>query len=169
MLDNLKLYKFLTYILIPISLIFGLIDLIMLLVSLANPTGLLGVFIMACFVIYTFTSFKFLIHGIQLNKHQKKSLKDFIKVNAIVSLFFCVIICSQSILILTSNLKEVINTMNEMAASQPGYSKEAFDSMAVSLIKGICLFFIVTGVIGLIHILMTFRLLKKYEVLFETK
>ena len=59
MLDNLKLYKVLTYILIPIALFLGFIDTILLMVSLLNPANLLYVFILACFVIYIFVKKKY--------------------------------------------------------------------------------------------------------------
>ena len=168
MLDNLKLYKVLTYILIPIALLFGFLDLIMLMISLANPSGLFGVFIIACFVIYTFASFNFLNQGVQGNLQMKKSIKDFLKVNAFVSIFFSVILISQSAYILINNLDESIKTMSDMASQQPGYSEEAFNKLAKSVLNGTCIFLIITGLICFFHILMTLRLVKKHEGLFET-
>jgi hypothetical protein len=40
-------------------------------------------------VIYTFASFSFLKRGIEKEQHQSAKLKDWIKVNAYVSLFLC--------------------------------------------------------------------------------
>ena len=86
---SVKAYAILTYILIPFALFFGVIDFVLLLSALANPSALIFVFIVACLVIYTFVSLKFLRTGLQKEQIMAKSLKDWIKVNAYVSLFLC--------------------------------------------------------------------------------
>ena len=87
MAPNLKLYTILSYLLIPIALFFGFLDIIFLFSSLANPSALILVFILACLVIYTFASFRFLKGGIEKELPQPLKLKDWIKVNAYVSFF----------------------------------------------------------------------------------
>ena len=87
--DNLKLYKILTYILLPIGYLFGLIDVLFFMSALANPATLIFVFVIACLVIYTLTSYKFYKQGILNEQILKAKLKDWIKVNAYVSLFLC--------------------------------------------------------------------------------
>ena len=87
MAPNLKLYTVLSYILIPIALFFAFLDIALLLSSLANPSALIMVFILACLVIYIFASFKFLKAGIEKEIAQSSKLKDWIKVNAYVSFF----------------------------------------------------------------------------------
>jgi hypothetical protein len=170
MLDNLKLYKVLTYILIPIAFIFGFIDAISLLISFLNPSGLLEVFIMGCFVVYIFTSFRFFKQGIQAGKHFKKSFKDLINVNAFVSLFFCITICLKFVSKLFNNFNEELALLNSMSQKPPpGYTQEAFNNLTLSVMKGAFTFLFITAIICLIHILMTFRLLKKNAELFETK
>lgn len=89
MAPNLKLYTVLSYILIPIALFFAFLDIALLLSSLANPSALIMVFILACLVIYIFASFKFLKAGIEKEIAQSSKLKDWIKVNAYVSFFLC--------------------------------------------------------------------------------
>ena len=89
MLNSFTFYKVLTYILIPIALFLGFIDTLLLMAALINPASLIYVFILACFVIYTFVSFKFFRQGVQNEQPLKKNLKDWIKVNAIVSFFLC--------------------------------------------------------------------------------
>ena len=100
MLNSIKLYKVLTYILIPIALFLGFIDTILLMLSLLNPSSLLYVFILACFVIYTFVSFKFYRLGLEREQPLKKNLKDWVKVNAIVSIFLCSLFCLNGLSIL---------------------------------------------------------------------
>ena len=89
MSNEMKLYTVLSYCLIPIALFFAFLDIIILATSLANPSALIMVFIVACLVIYTYTSFKFLKTGVEREQIQTKKTKDWIKVNAYVSLFLC--------------------------------------------------------------------------------
>ena len=62
--NNLKLYKVLTYILLPIAYFFGFIDVLFFISALANPATLIFVFVIACLVIYSITSYKFYKQGI---------------------------------------------------------------------------------------------------------
>jgi parvulin-like peptidyl-prolyl isomerase len=103
MAPNLKLYTVLSYILIPISLFFAFLDIALLLSSLVNPSALIMVFILACLVIYTFASFKFLKAGIEKEVAQTAKLKDWIKVNAYVSFFLCSLFFINAISILISS------------------------------------------------------------------
>ncbi len=82
---SLKLYRILSYILMPIALLFAFIDTAFLITALANLGVLIFVFAIACLVIYTFASFSFLKRGIEKEQHQSAKLKDWIKVNAYVS------------------------------------------------------------------------------------
>lgn len=86
---SLKLYRILSFILIPLALLFAFIDIAFLITAMANPSVLIFVFAIACLVVYTFLSFSFLKRGIEREQHQSAKLKDWIKVNAYVSLFLC--------------------------------------------------------------------------------
>ena len=72
MSNEMKLYTVLSYCLIPIALFFAFLDIIILATSLANPSALIMVFIVACLVIYTYTSFKFLKTGVEREQIQTK-------------------------------------------------------------------------------------------------
>ncbi len=76
MAPQLKLYTVLSYILIPIALFFAFMDIVLLFSSLANPSALIMVFILACLVIYTFASFKFLKAGIEKEIAQSSKFKQ---------------------------------------------------------------------------------------------
>ncbi|MEN9512658.1 MAG: hypothetical protein RJB16_418 [Bacteroidota bacterium] len=86
---SLKLYRILSFILIPLALLFAFIDIAFLMTAFANPSVLIFVFAIACLVMYVFSSFAFLKRGIEKEQHQPAKLKDWIKVNAYVSLFLC--------------------------------------------------------------------------------
>ena len=167
MAPNLKLYTVLSYILIPISLFFAILDIALLLSSLVNPSALIMVFILACLVIYTFASFKFLKAGIEKEVAQTAKLKDWIKVNAYVSFFLCSLFFINAISILISSDVLLLKFIDEFLQSQPGIPKELTSALMLSLLKGVSVFLLITGIVGLIHIRTSLRLLKQYEYLFE--
>ena len=162
-----KLYLVLSYILIPIALFFGFMDSILLISALANPSAMILVFAMACIVIYSFTSFKFLKLGIEREQIQTSKLKDWIKVNAYVSLFLCSLFFINSISILISTNEVLSGFINEFLEQQSGFPAEITGKMILSILKGVSVFLLVTGIIGIVHIRTTLRLVKRYDYLFE--
>jgi hypothetical protein len=148
----------LSYCLIPIALFFAFLDIIILATSLANPSALIMVFIVACLVIYTYTSFKFL---------KTKKTKDWIKVNAYVSLFLCSLFFINSISILISTNEVLSGFINEFLEQQAGFPAEITSKMILSILRGVSVFLLITGIIGIVHIRTTLRLVKRYEYLFE--
>src|SRR5580765_6312241 len=75
---KLTIYRIFSFLLLPIAILF----------------------LIACIVIYSFASLNFLIKGIDGNKSVRRSLKDLIKVNAIVSIVFALLMISQCIVFL---------------------------------------------------------------------
>ena len=164
MLNSVQFYKALTYILIPIALFIGFIDTILLMMSLLNPGSLLYVFILACFVIYTFMSFKFLQQGIQREQILKKNIKDWIKVNAFVSVFLCSI---NGLSILFSSNATLTKYVDDIITQQPNFPAEIPVTTILNILKGISVAFLIFGTVGLFHIRLSFRFLKLYGYLFE--
>lgn len=161
------LYKILSYILLPIAALLGFLGLIALIIAISQPALLLGVFMLVCVAIYTYTSFYFLQNGIIAQRKCKPSLKDWIKVNAYVAIAFGVLSVAQSISLLTNPvaIQQVIEQSAEMQTQMSGTSVESD-----LLLKTTQWLLIVMGVIGLIlivHILLTFKYLKKFNSSFE--
>jgi hypothetical protein len=165
--NNLKLYTVLTYILIPIALFFGFLDVLILFSSLANPSALIMVFIIACLVIYTFSSFKFLKMGLEREIVQTSKLKDWIKVNAYVSFFLCSLFFVNSISVLVSTNAVLLKFIDEFLQQQPNMPKEITNALVLSILKGVSVLLLVTGIIGIVHIRTTLRLVKQNDHLFE--
>jgi hypothetical protein len=165
--QNLKLYRVLNYILIPIALFFGFLDILFLVSAISNPSALIFVFVIACLVIYTFASFKFYKKGVQREQILSKSLKDWIKVNAIVSVFLCSLFCLNAISILSSSNATLLKYIDDYILQQPGFPKEITGDLILSMLKAVSILFLVTGVVGLIHIRITLKLVKQYANLFE--
>ena len=167
MSNEMKLYTVLSYCLIPIALFFAFLDIIILATSFANPSALIMVFIVACLVIYTYTSFKFLKTGVEREQIQTKKTKDWIKVNAYVSLFLCSLFFINSISILISTNEVLSGFINEFLEQQAGFPAEITSKMILSILRGVSVFLLVTGIIGIVHIRTTLRLVKRYDYLFE--
>ena len=167
MSNQLKWYTVLSYCLIPIALFFAFLDTLILLSSLANPSVLIMVFIVACLVIYTFTSFKFLKKGIEPEQAQTKKLKEWIKVNAFVSLFLCSLFFINSISILISTNDVLMGYINDFIQQQSGFPAQVTSKMILSILKGVSVFLLITSIIGIVHIRITLRLVKQYDYLFE--
>jgi hypothetical protein len=165
--NNLKLYTVLSYFLIPISLFFGFLDGIFLLSAIANPSILIFVFVIACLVIYTFASFKFLKQGVEKEQEFSRRQKDWIKVNAYVSLFLCSLFFINSISILLSSDMTLLKYIDELMLQQPGLPPEATAALILSVLKVAAIFLLITGMIGLVHIRTTLRLIKQYDHLFK--
>ena len=167
MAQHLKLYTILTYILIPIALFFGFLDVLILFSSLANPSALIMVFIVACLVIYTFSSYKFLKAGIEREIVQSLKLKDWIKVNAYVSFFLCSLFFVNSISVLISTNAVLLKFIDEFLQQQPNMPKEITNALVLSLLRGVSVFLLITGIVGIVHIRTTLRLVKLNGHLFE--
>jgi putative ATPase len=159
---SIKAFTILTYILIPFALFFGVIDFVLLLSALANPSALIFVFIVACLVIYTFVSLKFLRTGLQKEQIMAKSLKDWIKVNAYVSLFLCSLFVVNALSILFSSPATLNKLIDAMIEQQPGFPQSIDNNMIISIIKGFSVFLLVVGSIALFHIRATLRYIKEY-------
>jgi hypothetical protein len=143
------------------------LDVLILFSSLANPSALIMVFIIACLVIYTFSSFKFLKMGLEREIVQTSKLKDWIKVNAYVSFFLCSLFFVNSISVLVSTNAVLLKFIDEFLQQQPNMPKEITNALVLSILKGVSVLLLVTGIIGIVHIRTTLRLVKQNDHLFE--
>jgi hypothetical protein len=162
------LYRILTYILVPFALLFGLFTLILFFIAISNPALFLGVFLLAAFIIYYFCSFRFLHNGL-LNKQQlKPKLRDWIKVNAYVTLPFAIMNFMQGFMLIRKPalIDESIKQMLEMQQRMgvPAQPAGTYNSMMMTVLY-IILFF---SIVLLVHVMLTFSFLKKYEHLFTS-
>ncbi|MCE2844279.1 MAG: hypothetical protein ACOVRE_05210 [Sediminibacterium sp.] len=164
---SLKFYRVLSFILIPIALLFAFIDVAFLVTAMANPSVLIFVFAIACLVIYTFASFSFLKRGIEKEQHQPAKLKDWIKVNAYVSLFLCSLFFLNGTSVLMSSDMVLMKITEEFMSQQAGLPEGLNIALMLKVIKAASMFLLITGLIGLMHIRTTLRLVKEYNYLFE--
>lgn len=160
------LYRILSFILIPPALLFSIAVLILIAAAIANPPMLLPMFMIACVSIYTFTSFNFLLKGIDGGKMLGRSAKDWIKVNAIVSIIFAILMLAQSF-VLTSQ-PELMKSMLEEVQKQSATTIKLSEQELLKYIKAMLIIFLIYSTILFIHTIITFRLLKQYNNIFTT-
>ncbi len=162
-----SVYRVLTFILIPIAAMFGFMDLLFLISALANPAMLLIVFMFAAFVIYTFACLKFLGNGIDTGRPCKPSLRDWIKVNAYVSLFLGAMFFINANTILFMGETGLNNLIGQLRDAQPNMPARFSNAFFVTLLRGMSWFLLVVSIVLLTHIFLNFRVLKMYAHLFS--
>ena len=163
----LTIFRILTFILIPIAAFFGFLDMLVLLSALANPALLLIAFILGCLVIYTFVSMRFLTKGIDMGRHVKPSLKDWIRVNAFVSIFTGTMFLLNSVSIFFTSDTKLKELVTQLLESQPNVPSMLNAALFLQIMKIVawCMFFVSLALLS--HIFLNFRLMKQYRHLFE--
>jgi hypothetical protein len=167
-MKQLTIYKVFTFILLPFAVIFGILAFFMLFVALANPVLLFPVFMMVGFAIYTTCCSIFLFKGINNNQPCKPSLKDWIKVNGYVSSAMGVMTLLNTITLMSTSKQDLKKYADQILAMQPakpqGFNADVFVQMMSVMSWGLLGFAIVL----IIHLLITFTLLKKYQHIFNS-
>jgi hypothetical protein len=163
---TLVFYSFLSFTILPIAAILGVTCIIALPTAFGSPAALLDVFILASFVLYTFTSFYFFAKGIQGGKTFKVSFKDFIKVNGYVALISSALTILATVLFYSVPAFKslVINNLMQM---QPGPASGGMDAGHLTAL-------IAKGLLGsagysalfIVHFFITIKVLRRYGYLF---
>lgn len=166
-MNNLFLYRIFSYFLLVIAVILGIAALFALLIALSNPALLLSVFVIVAVVIYSVTSFLFLLNGIDGKRQQQTKLRDWIKVNAYVTIVFVVMNIFQSVAVLNNPtvLTEAVGQVSAMQQSKSPLST----GLMLKVMKAVVWFLLFYSLILGAHIAMTFRYLKEYANLFGDK
>ena len=164
-MNRLNIYRIVSYLLLPVGVLLGLATLVALFVALGNIAMLLSLFLTGATVIYIFSSFVFLKKGIEKGVVSKKFLKDLIKVNAYVTLFFAIMGVMQGIMVLLNPAATKLLIEN-MLAMQPESTQALGAEKLMQVMKAVLYFMIVLGTLLLFHIGSTFKYLKQYPALF---
>jgi hypothetical protein len=165
-MKQLTIFRLLTYILLPFASFFAVMDLIMLLSALGNPSLLFAVFLIAAFCIYVFASLIFMIRHIDRNQHAKSSLKDWIKVNAYASLFLGFQFLISAVGIFYMGEQDLKNVVDKFLETQSNMPSNLNITLFVKVMRGAAYFLFFFAFVLLIHITMGLRLIKQYAFLF---
>ncbi len=168
-MNQLTLFRILSFILLPIALFFIVMDFIAIVMALGNPSLFFPVFLLTGMIIYVLSSFYFLLMGLNRKQVLGASVKDWIKVNAYVTLFlgFQFMLISVSIFYMGSaSLQEFAD---KALAAQPNMPSQMNNGLFLKMIKGMAYFFFFLSLSLLVHISICFKLLKEYAHLFLPK
>ncbi len=162
---KLTIYRIFSFLLLPIAILFGIGTLALIPAAFSNPAMLFPLFLIACISIYSFTALYFLIKGIDGKKFVGKTSKDLLKINALASAFFSVMIVSECIIFL---LHPQLLQQYAIQSQQNAPAQLKFNGASIENYMRICTyFFLVYGVVLFIHVLISFQYIKLYSHLFQ--
>lgn len=164
---KLTIYRIFSFLLLPIAILFFIIFFLFLRAAFSNPAMLFPLFLLACIVIYTFLSMYFLISGIDGKKFLGRSSKDWLKVNAIVSILFALLMISQCVLLLIRPeiLSEIVAQARENAGPEYNIDATSFENY----LRITSYFLLAYALVLFAHIIMSFQYIKEYAYLFNDK
>jgi hypothetical protein len=150
---------------LPFAALFAFVLLPGIVLGLANPAFLIGVFLLASVVIYTYCTFRFLLRGIDRQKICKPVLKDWIRISSFIGILFSLQTLSTIFLVINP---QQIQEMLQQAYTQ--YPKEMQEVMSIAqfekMTKIVMIFLFIYGIILLIHIFISRFYIRKYAHLF---
>ncbi len=152
-------YRILTYLIFAIGGFMALMTLTMLMAALANPVLLLPVFLVACVVLYSYSSWRFLTRGIDANRYCKPSLRDLIKVNGYGTMAFAIMTAMQTFTLMMQ--PAMLNDIMEQALAMQQTSGEGMEDYMMKFMHFLLRFLLVYSIALIIHVFMTFRLLRQ--------
>lgn len=167
-MKQVQIFKVLTYLLIPIALLFGFMALLVLPTALANPALLLVVFIFSCVAIYTFSSLHFVRTAINKAKSCNPSLKDWIKINGYISVGTAFMFLLNSIGILMLRPIEFNDFVTKAMETQGSLPPSITPGFIGKMLKYTAVFMLITSILILIQTRIQFVLLKAYSYVFES-
>ncbi len=168
----LPVYRVLTYILLPFGAYFGLQALTAMIQVFGNPIFMLFTFIFACVPIYIFCSFIFLQKGIKNAQPCKKSLRDWIRANAVVTIIyvFLGLLAVIGMLMFVSDPELFKQALAKFSADQKtAVPAEITDPRSIQTIKYMAGIMLALSIVLLVHVILTFRMLKLYKHVFQVE
>ena len=168
-MKQVQIFKVLTYLLIPVALLFGFMAVLVLPTALVNPALLIVVFIFSCIAIYSFASLRFVTTAINRAKNCNPSLKDWIKINGYISVgtAFMFLLNSIGILMLRPiEFNEFVSKAMETQSNLPSSITPAFVGQ---MLKYTAIFMLITSTIILVQTRIQFVFLKAYSYVFESE
>ena len=160
------LYRILSAVLMPIFFFLAFMVMPFALFALANPQAWLGIFVFVCLLIYMVKSVRFFKRNILQDTPAKARTRDWIRVNAFVSMLFVLELLSTSYMVFSNN--ENLRNMIQVAINQM-QDAGGTTGMAVSVdqmlsgLKTVMGFFLFIDILLIVHLVCTFKLLKKYR------
>lgn len=159
-------YRILGYINNFIAIFFLFVTLMSFAVTGFNPSLLLYLFIFLSILIYTNLTAVFARHVMVKGHNLRSRLKDWIKVNAIVALLFGVFTLVAIVYMLVD--QTFIQQITDMYSGIEGVTDEMIRQQ-LPFFKGVLIFFLICTLILVLHVIFTFRYLKRFEKYFRNE
>ena len=152
----------------PIALFFSLNVISSLSIAFSNPIYLIFDFIIACVCIYVFCSCYFLFYGLLKGRECKPTLKDWIKINAFISFIFIVLmfLCSLGAIMVLSSPQIIDEVFKRMKSAQIAGQTPTKEQL-LGMIKFFLYIVLPFCVLLLIHLIITFKLIKQNASVFS--
>ena len=159
------IYRILSFLLLPVAVLFGVLCLAALPVALSFPPALFSLFLLACFVIYVIAASVFLNKGIAAGRACKPVLRDWIRINGIITLIYF-LLTTISFILLKSHPELLEKSLRQWSGSSylPAGTNEKDLRNTMMATANV---FIGLGAIIIVHVIITFRLMKQYRRVFE--
>lgn len=133
--------------------------------ALANPKLVFAVFLLACVVIYTYSSWRFLSKGIDAHQYCRPSLRDLIRVNGYGTLAFALLTGIQCAALLLK--PALLNELIDQAMSMQHTSVEGLEGTLNKAMLFAIKFMLGYSIMLLVHVFISFRLLREHADAFE--
>lgn len=122
---------------------------------ISSPQTLLSAFMMIAVILYSWFSFKFRREVLQKQATVSHSLRDWVRVNGMVTMIFCMISII-SIIPLLANPQPFVEAIKNFGITMP-----------LKTITTFCYVMLVYAIVLLAHILWTFALIRKHKAFFQ--
>ena len=164
---KLTLYRIFSFLLIPMAIIFAIMVIFLIGTSFSNPSMLFPLFMIACIAIYSFAALRFLIKGIDGKKYLSRRFKDWLKVNAYVSIVFAVLMISECVIFILhpSIMQQLVNEQMKTAKMPAPISNEDI----FRYLQVITYFFLAYAIVLFVRVLMSLHYTKLYNYLFQNE
>jgi len=120
---------------------------------------LLYFFVFIAILIYTNLTTVFARHVLVRGNYIRRRIKDWIRVNAIVALLFSGFMIVSILYVLNNHI--FIEKMTELYSGMEGVTDEMIQQ-AIPVARGILIFFLLCMVILIIHVILSFRYIKRF-------
>ena len=161
-----KTYRILSAILMPIIFILAFFGMLFLMAAFSNPAFLFAAFVLICVTIYMVKSTQFYRRNIEPGIPARANVRDWIRVNGFVAIFFVLQIVASAVYLLAMKKQVMANfqvLLNQIQDMQPGAASSYSPEALYASMKNIMIFFMIFDVLLAAHIVCTFKLLKKYR------
>ncbi|ANI88077.1 hypothetical protein A9P82_01355 [Arachidicoccus ginsenosidimutans] len=167
-----KVYKIISWVLMPFTVLVGLSGVGLLLTALLYPPAFMSAIFVVGVVVYTIISQRFFKRNICRNAKAKMSVQLWIRVSAFFVIGYIMETVQQGIEMLSfdkDSLKQALQS--EISQVQSILHQSSLPVFSVDMLynfsRGITIAFLVYALLLLLHLLLSFLFLKRYRYLFE--